>query len=664
MGQPPGTATDEPPRPALRPVEGGPATVLLAAVGIGLAAGFLDLGLLVLKKHLSGDFYRLGDGFPWLIPAGVAALVAIPGAVLAMAARLRRGRGGVSLGTTVGLLAFVGLLDVTGRLPVALWSASLLSAGLAVQAARWARAYPRGFLRLARLTAPVLAGAVLALAVATTGVRAWSECRAAAALPPPPPAARNVLLIVWDTVRAQDLSLYGYTRPTTPHLDRLAARGVRFGHAFATSPWTLPSHASLFTGRWPHELSAGWKAPLDDAEPTLAGRLSSLGYDTAGFVANLDFCSREAGLARGFTHYEDYPLSVWEVLTRYVGLSRWADPLSLAVAAEALPGGRPRAARPRLPTSREHARSAADVERAFLGWLSHQRTRGRPFFAFLNYNDAHTPYEVPDDSPRGFGLRPSSTRDRVVLNQWNVLDKMKVPTRLVLMAHDLYDDAIAHLDRRLGSLLAELGRRGVLENTLVIVTSDHGEHLGDHLLFFHGCSLYRQVVEVPLVIVGPKSAPTPMPTGRVVDEPVSLRDLPATVLDLLGQPHAAAFPGRSLARFWNPADGASPPAFEPLLMETDRPTYLTNQGREPAAKGPMKGLIAGGMHYIRSGDGSEELYALSLDPDERTNVAHFRDAQEALEGFRGALRSILRTRDRRETPRSSVGWVRPGGIEP
>src|SRR5437763_15215470 len=101
-----------------------------------------------------------------------------------------------------------------------------------------------------------------------------------------------------------------------------------------------------------------------------------------------------------------------------------------------------------------------------------------------------------------------------------------------------------------------------------------------------------------------------MPAGRLVAAPVSLRDLPATVLDLLGPAQGAAFPGRSLARFWDPGDGEVAPAPEPLLMETDKPTLLTNQGREPVANGPMKALVAGGMHYIRSGDGREELYAL------------------------------------------------------
>ena len=142
----------------------------------------------------------------------------------------------------------------------------------------------------------------------------WPLCRRRPRLP------RTCCLIVWDTVRASNLSLYGYGRPTTPNLERLAGRGVRFDLAFSTSSWTLPSHASLFTGRWPHELGVDWKSPLRDDVPTLAEYLASQGYDTAGFAANLDYCSRETGLARGFAHYEDFPIDVYDVFTRYVAL--------------------------------------------------------------------------------------------------------------------------------------------------------------------------------------------------------------------------------------------------------------------------------------------------------------------------------------------------------
>ena len=307
-----------------------------------------------------------------------------------------------------------------------------------------------------------------------------------------------MLLIVWDTVRAANTSLYGYRRATTPNLERLASRGVRFDLAFSTSSWTLPSHASMFTGRWPHELGVGWKTPVRDGVPTLAGYLASHGYDTAGFVANLDYCSRETGLARGFAHYEDFPLSVFDTFTRYIALGRRIDVSSWASTIDSLVEKHTGRWYDLIPRSREHAKSADAINRAFLGWLGKRPENGRPFFAFLNYNDAHSPYEVPDPSIPGFGLRPASSSQRQTLQGFTGLDKKTLSTDDVHMANDVYDDCISYLDRRLGLLLDELSRRGVLENTLLIVTSDHGEHLGDHRLFFHGCSLYRQLVQVPL----------------------------------------------------------------------------------------------------------------------------------------------------------------------
>ena len=180
----------------------------------------------------------------------------------------------------------------------------------------------------------------------------------------------------------------------------------------------------------------------------------------------------------------------------------------------------------------------------------------------------------------------------------------------------MYDDCIAYLDLRLGLLLDELSRQGVLENTLVIVTSDHGEHLGDHGLFFHGGSLYRQLVQVPLLIVGNKE----VPAGRTVGEPVSLRDLPATIINLLGLGPDHGFGGRSVARYWQPRSPGVRVVDDPLLMETTKPELIINGGREPAARGPMKAVVAAGRHYIQMGDGSEELYNINSDVEEKVNL--------------------------------------------
>ncbi len=374
--------------------------------------------------------------------------------------------------------------------------------------------------------------------------------------------------------------------------------------------------------------------------PTLAEYLGAHGYDTAGFVANLDYCSRETGLARGFAHYEDYPIELYDAFTRYVALGHRLEVPTWACILEKFLEKVSRAHPDLVPRSREHAKRGEQVDGAFLEWLSWQQGRRRPFFAFLNNNDAHTPYEVPDRSTPGFGLRPTSCHDRLTFLHWNGLKKADVSYHDVRMATDVYDDSIAYLDGRLGSLLTELDGRGVLDDTLVIVTADHGEHLGDHRLFFHGCSLYRQLVQVPLVIVEPRG----VPAGRIVAQPVSLRDVPATVVDLLGLGRDAPFPGRSLARLWGAGPETDQTLSEPLLMETGKPILLTNQGREPAAKGPIQSLIAGGMHYIHSADGTEELYSLRSDPAEQIDVAGSPMARAVIQGFRDRLAGIFRKR--------------------
>jgi arylsulfatase A-like enzyme len=624
------------------PEGAGPGTVLLVALWIGLIAGFLDLGLLYVNRRLiNHDFYRVGDDFTWLIPTGVAVLVVVPAIAIALLAWMKRR--GISLAVAVWALSCIGLLDVCARLPVDPWAALLLSAGFATQSVRMVRPRRAAFVRLVRRSVPVLAGILVTIMLVTIGRRAWTEVRAASALPPAPAGARNVLLIVWDTVRASNLSLYGYGRPTTPNLEGLSRRGVRFDLAFSSASWTLPSHASMFTGRWPHELGVDWKSPVRSDVPTLAEYLGSRGYDTAGFAANVDYCSRETGLARGMVHYEDFPLDVYDVFSRYVALGQRIEVSSWVFLADALVEKCLGRWYDLVPRSREHVKNAEAVDRAFLAWLGHRRERARPFFAFLNYNDAHSPYEVPDRSQQGIGLRPTTSGDRQALALWNSLDKARLAYRNVQMAGDLYDDCISHLDRRLGMLLAELDRCGVLADTLVIVTADHGEHLGDHLLFFHGCSLYRQLVQVPLVIFDSKS----VSSSRAVAEPVSLCDLPATVVDLLGLGRDAPFPGRSLRQFWERPDKAALTPNEPLLMETGKPELLVNQGREPAAKGPMKSLIARGMHYIRSADGHEELYRLSYDPEERADVAGSPEARSILERFRETL-VLMRKRGKRD----------------
>ena len=147
----------------------------------------------------------------------------------------------------------------------------------------------------------------------------------------PPPGSPNVLLIVMDTVAAGHLGLYGYDRATSTTLAELAERGIRFELARAASSWTLPSHATMFTGRWLHELSAGWVTPLDETHRTLAEFLGDRGYATAGFVANTGYCAAGSGLERGFTRYQDFIFPELTALKTAAPFSRALDGLRMTL---------------------------------------------------------------------------------------------------------------------------------------------------------------------------------------------------------------------------------------------------------------------------------------------------------------------------------------------
>jgi arylsulfatase A-like enzyme len=201
------------------------------------------------------------------------------------------------------------------------------------------------------------------------------------------------------------------------------------------------------------------------------------------------------------------------------------------------------------------------------------------------------------------------------------------------MARDCYDDCIAFLDDRLGRLLDELHGQGLLDNTLVIVTADHGESFGDHGAFLHGTSLNLEEVAVPLVIVSPDA-----PANRVVAEPVSLRDLPATVLDQLGLATGSRFPGRSLAAYWKLSSGEARPVSTPALSECATTTAFQLEADPGQSRGVVQmSLVAQGRHYIRDALGSEQLYDLRSDPFESVNLMDSVEGKEAARDFRREL---------------------------
>ncbi len=445
---------------------------------------------------------------------------------------------------------------------------------------------------------------------------------------------RNVLFIVLDTVRAQSLSLYGYPRNTSPNLMELARQGVRFDQARAPAAWTLPSHASMFTGRWPHELSTRPDRPLDATHRTLAEYLRDHGYATAGFVANTYFCSRWYGLGRGFMHYEDVALVPVEIFRSSV-LGRY-------IFKKLGPANRNR------PNAYFDRKDAITINEEVISWLKSERG-GRPFFAFLNYYDAHDPYLAPEPAAHRFGVQPSSKNDLANLRDWLRVSLKPVSPHMKELARDCYDNCIADLDLQLGKLFRTLDASGLLANTLVVITADHGEGFGEYGEFGHGQSLHRDVMNVPLVVVLPKT----IPGGRVVTEAVSLRDLPATVVNLLGLTEQSPFPGRSLARHWASEARDARGAEEPILGET-----ADEQSAIPIGAKTARSLLADGKLYIRTKAGREELYNIVADPAESINLAGTSRSEPLLGRFRQTMRQIdetaMRWHERARVPGQAV----------
>ena len=596
------------------------------ALWFALATGAAEDSIVLAHRHLLGEITRVSPHVYWMAPAANMLLFVLAAGALALigrvwpAARTLRARTFVL--TSLGVLAL--LLVPRWLHPLA---ALVLALGVGRVASRLIAIHSHGFARLVRRTAIPAALAFVLVALWTAGRDEIRERRAVAALPEASAGAPNVLLLLLDTVRAKSLSLYGYGYPTTPNLERLAEAGVTFDLAISTSPWTLPSHGTMFTGRYPHELGTGFLQPLDARYPTLAEVLTDHGYLTAGFTANLLYTSYVFGLDRGFQHYEDYEVELGQMLLssslgRALVTSTW---LRNVLGRHEL----------------VNRKNAEEIGKDFLSWLE-GRVEGRPFFAFLNFFDAHAPYLPPEPFQRMFG--PESLNRhlwhfaglRVGNEARRPDDWLEHPTEAW---KDLraYEGAIAYLDQELGTLLARLKVRGTLDNTIVIVASDHGEQHGEHGLFLHWNSLYMPLLHVPLLV----RYPAGVPAGVRVPEPVSLRDLPATVLELAGIPGQRGIPGSSLSRTWRRGQRVPSESAGPNGMGMNGTGGATTTLSELEA-GPTFSIVREGFHYIvEPSSRREELYDLARDPDERTDVIGRPENADLLHRLRQEIIRIL-----------------------
>jgi len=362
----------------------------------------------------------------------------------------------------------------------------------------------------------------------------------------------DLILISLDTLRADRLGAYGYARDTSPALDALAAQGTLFEHAVAESSWTLPSHATLLTGLYPS--THGVVQPqlrLADDLPTLAQLLRSAGYRTIGLTDGI-YLTEQHGFARGFERFD----------AREKGLSS-----SLELAREAIA---------ELPDD-------------------------APFFLFVHTYDIHCPYAPAPAFEKTFespGARPIETMGRCGNPHFN---RYYLREGEVLYLSDRYDDSIRQADAALADFFGWLERRGLLERSLIVVTSDHGEEFYEHGRIGHERTLHREALMVPLILRLPGAAP------RRVSEPVGLVDLAPTLLDLLELPVPAAMEGRSLAGLVR-GDAPEASAATARVSELDYRTRL-------------RSVMTPEWHLILDDQAGAELYRVELDRREVNDVA-------------------------------------------
>jgi len=416
----------------------------------------------------------------------------------------------------------------------------------------------------------------------------------------------NIIIFLMDTQRADNLSCYGYHKKTTPNIDVIANEGVIFTNNIIPGVWTLPSHASLFTGRYVSGHGADAHHEFLPKEfLTMAEILGKIGYRTVG-LSNNGWVSRSTGIARGFDEY-------YLVRRGKAGGVEW-----FYVEEESL-------------KEEEKDRGSSKTVNAAISWIEHKYDGKKPFFMFINVIEPHGPYRPPEPFKSKF-LPPNISEDELkslpplksVEECIDIrADRLKLPPRYWEIQKALYDGCTATVDDRIGRLYKYLEEKGILDNTILVVTSDHGDVQGEHLphVEHHLCA-YDELIRVPLVIRYPKA----LPKGKKVKWITQTLDILPTILDLLDVKDE---------KFWNTIQGLSvlpaldnEPYREFALTEYMKPIqqfFLMWRRHSDfdirAYNYWLKALRTLRYKYIWYSNGKDELYDLENDPAEKQNLA-------------------------------------------
>ncbi len=442
---------------------------------------------------------------------------------------------------------------------------------------------------------------------------------------PTPSDRANVVLVVLDTVRADRIPCRTGGGVPTPRVDALARAGICFERFFSTSSWTLPAHASLFTGLYP----VGHRATqetlvLDDRHPTLAEIYGGAGYQTFGTSGN-PLVAVDNGLARGFHEFvETFRPSV----------------------------------RRRYAHAGLHPNSAALAE--FLG----RSDRSRPFFAFVNFIEAHTPYAPPEPF-LSESVGPGHAPDALAAAMQSQMPDHYLsegglgPERLALLSR-LYDGEIRYLDFLVGQLVDLLNRDGRLGKTVLVIASDHGENLGENGHFAHVFSLQNTLLRIPLIVVLPGGSRA----GEVRGEATEILDLFPALLALCGVPFEGRYDGRDLLGAAGGTGGSTvfSEYYFPrqVLSVFSREEIAAHRRRLAPYLHRLRALQDEDWKFIWSSEGRHELYDMRRDPEETVNLLEADPSHERLRGFLSRL-SVYVERYEGEPPMPPppTGWDAP-----
>jgi arylsulfatase A-like enzyme len=424
------------------------------------------------------------------------------------------------------------------------------------------------------------------------------------ATPSTPLATRskyNVVLITMDTARADHFSVYGYERDTTPHLRDFAREATVYTRAIAASDMTLSSHASIFTGFYPSWHGAyvvpadhPYGRPLSSQSLTLAEVLRSNGYRTAAVAANQGYLQPSMGVIKGFEVKDVHgPARLCSAFPTPYLRDGARHVLSLV-----------------MDTSAFEALSlrATDINQRALGMLQETGREG-PFFIFINYMDSHMPYVPP--APFNSRFEGRDPHFKPYADHMRLTGAVDYGQRHVSAAErkhliSQYDGGIAYVDSEIGNLVARLREWGLYENTLIIITGDHGEAFGERDILQHTRgSAYQDQIHVPLLIKYPGQH-----EARRSDDLVSHVDLMPTVLDVAGYTTPPGLQGRSLRLPLAEDSGA-------VYAEARAAGALSIS---PRFRGVRRAIFAGSWKLITSTEGQPELYDLAADRDETHNL--------------------------------------------